>query len=116
MSATAIAEKKDKPKASAVESEPDSRPRRALDGWVAAVVGGLCGGLAFDPSGLRFLVPLAPLFFFIAVRASPSAGGAFLRLFVRRVGLVGLRLSLGGANLRPAAGTRLRPWMLPRGP
>jgi apolipoprotein N-acyltransferase len=46
------------------------------------VAGGVAGALAFEPLGWRWLIPLAPLGCFLAIRWAPSARGAFLRALV----------------------------------
>lgn len=47
--------------------------------WLAAVLGGVAGAAAFDPLALRWLIVLAPLGCFLAIRWAPSPRGAFLR-------------------------------------
>jgi apolipoprotein N-acyltransferase len=47
--------------------------------WVAALTGGVAGGLAFEPFNLYPLIILAPLGCFLAIRWSATPRGAFLR-------------------------------------
>lgn len=58
------------------------RDRRRMLGYLWAMLGGLCGALAFDPVALRWLMPLAPLLGFVALRQAPTPAGGFRRIFV----------------------------------
>ena len=48
--------------------------------WAAALLGGLAGALSYEPANLAFLIPLAPLGAFLAMRWAPTPGGAFRRV------------------------------------
>lgn len=47
--------------------------------WLAALLGGLAGALSYEPFNLAFLIPLAPLGIFLAMRWSARPRTAFLR-------------------------------------
>lgn len=65
----------------------------ARTGWAFALLGGLAGGLAFEPFGLRFLIPLAPAGFFLAAHRSPTPGGAFVRVLAGGLVFYGIAIS-----------------------
>ncbi|MBI3736007.1 apolipoprotein N-acyltransferase [Candidatus Sumerlaeota bacterium] len=69
--------KSNRREAAPAKSEPAGNP----DGsWLPALLGGIAGGLSFEPFGLRFLIPLAPLGLFLAARRAATNRKAFVRV------------------------------------
>lgn len=69
------------------------RPPADAIGWGAAALGGLAGGLAFDPAGLRALIPLAPAGLFLAAWNAATPRRAFRQVLVGGLIFYGVAIS-----------------------
>lgn len=65
----------------AVHPAPGAPGVKPLYSWLAAVLGAVAGALAYDPVAWRWLIPLAPLGCFLAIRWAPTMRGAVLRAY-----------------------------------